>query len=59
MKKVEVIPYTPPAYWNIKKVYDGIYSPCRWHKRNEFVTKFPIVMKVRVNVPLKNQLGDD
>ena len=57
MSKVEVIPYTPPDYWNIKQTYDGIYSICRWHQRNEFVTKFPIIMKVKVNVPLKNQLG--
>ena len=58
MKKVEIIPYTPPDYWSISESFDGVYSVCRWHRKGEFVTKFPIIMKAKVNVPLKNQLGD-
>jgi hypothetical protein len=59
MKKVKIIPYTPPDYWSIDKSFDGVYSVCRFHQKGEFVTKFPIIMKAKVNVPLKNQLGDE
>ena len=58
MSNVEIIPYTPPDYWNISESYDGIYTVCRFHQRDEFVTRFPIIMKAKVNVPLKNHLGE-
>ena len=59
MSKVEIIPYTPPDYWSIPESFDGVYSVCRWHRKGEFVTKFPIIMSAKVNVLLKKQLGDE
>tara|TARA_R110000782_G_scaffold21572_3_gene57894 strand:+ start:2090 stop:2509 length:420 start_codon:yes stop_codon:yes gene_type:complete len=58
MSKVEIISYTPPSYWSIPDSYDGIYSGCRFHRDGEFVTRFPIIMKAKVNIPLKNHLGE-
>ena len=59
MNKVEIIPYTPPDYWNITESFDGVYSVCRFHRKGEFVTKFPIIMKAKVNVPLKTHMGNE
>tara|TARA_R110000851_G_scaffold146805_1_gene286599 strand:- start:918 stop:1316 length:399 start_codon:yes stop_codon:yes gene_type:complete len=58
MSNVEIIPYTPPSYWSIPDSYDGIYSGCRFHQIGEFTTKFPIIMKAKVDVLLKTHLGE-
>jgi len=58
MKEVEVIPYQPEFYWKNDKIYDGIYSSCRFSHKEEFITKFPIVMKVKVDVPLLTEIGE-
>ena len=59
MSGVQIIPVVPADYWKIDKEFDGAYLNCRWHKRDEFVTKFPVVMKIKVDQPLREALGDE
>jgi len=58
MSKVEIVPVIPESYWRIDKQFDGAYLNCRWHRRGEFETKFPVLMKVKIDTPLRNTMGD-
>ena len=59
MSKVEIVPVIPESYWRIDKQFDGAYLNCRWHRRGEFETKFPVLMKVKIDRPLRNTMGDE
>lgn len=59
MDKVEIIPIKPAWFWRDDKEYDGIYTSCRFHKKDEFVTKFPIMIKIKYNAPLLETLGEE
>ncbi len=59
MSEIQIIPVIPEYYWKIDKEFDGAYLNCRWHKQDEFVTKFPVVMKIKVDHPLRKALGDE
>ena len=57
---IEIVPFVPKGYWKIDRVFDGIYSNSRFCRhRDEFVTRFPIIMKVKVDKPLMMHLGEE
>lgn len=59
MSKVEIVPVIPESYWRIDKQFDGAYLNCRWHRRGEFETKFPVVMKIKIDAALRATMGDE
>ena len=59
MSKVEIVPVIPESYWHIDKQFDGAYLNCRWHRRGEFETKFPVVMKIKIDAALRATMGDE
>ena len=59
MSKVEIVPVIPESYWRIDKQFDGAYLNCRWHRRGEFETKFPVVMKIKIDTALRATMGDE
>ena len=59
MNKVEIIPIKPEWYWRDDKEYDGIYTACRFHREGEFVSKFPIMIKIKYDQGLLDLMGLD
>ena len=58
MDKVDIIPVKPSWFWQDDKEYDGIYTSCRFHRQDEFVTKFPIMIKVKYDPTLLDVMGE-